>query len=122
MLRKNNLSYIYGYRAEQLVRLYMFILGWRCINHRWKNHINEIDLIFTRFNSVRFVEVKYRSNTGSNIGLFNKKYQSRLWKSANLWIARNQQFSSFNLRFSVFIIGPKFWNWSINDLNSIYNI
>lgn len=119
MYKNSNKPFLRGYRTEKLVRFSLSMLGWRCIYHRWLNQINEIDLIFLRFNSIRFVEVKYRSNTSSVIDIFKQRYQNKLWKAAGLWISKHPQFSNFEFRFTIFIIGPKYWNWSINDLDPI---
>ena len=67
--------------------------------------MGEIDLIAKRWRTIVFIEVKTR-NHGICEGIITEQQQIRIKQAANLFLAKNSQYSNYNIRFDFVLIRP----------------
>ena len=87
---------------EIYVRKGFSILESNFFNHRGKQ-LGEIDVIAVKDKDIRFVEVKTRTNNryGEGIESINYFKQKRMLRIAQLFLARNPKYLSFQPHFDV---------------------
>ena len=107
---KKNARYLFGLYAEKIVALRYFLTGHRVIATRMRNYAGEIDLIVSRGNSLIFIEVKGRKKI--DIDIISKQQQQRIMRAASLFIAHNQKYQNYDIRFDLVVV-KDFWNVTI---------
>ena len=91
---KRQRAFSRGHHAETLAALYLMLKGYRIVERRYRTKLGEIDIIARRFSQILIVEVKARSEIEA---------------AADLWLARQKNWSKLSLRFDVIITQP--WRW-----------
>lgn len=103
---------IVGQMAEKLVAQWLRQQGWAIVHERWHCRWGEIDLIAqlpTQAGSrmLVFVEVKARGDRNwDNGGLLaiTPQKQAKLWRTAELFLAKHPTWSDWNCRFDVVLV------------------
>ncbi len=102
-------SYYFGKFAEKIAAAFLTLKGYKILAKRYKNHFGEIDLIAKKFSTVVFIEVKARRGKYLVEEVLRPKQLQRIKRSAEYFIAQNQQFHDKNIRFDFIEIGRNFW-------------
>ncbi len=100
---------IVGRRAEQLAFDYLVESGLRPVARNFRCRGGEIDLIMLDAACLTFVEVRYRASTAFAPAshTVDQYKQRKLIRTAAMFIAGNNRFSSHTMRFDVVAIeGP----------------
>ncbi len=98
-------SYNFGIIAEYFALCWYFFHLCITLKHRFKTKFGEIDLICQRFNTIIFVEVKFRSQDYDEI-LCSAKQQHRMIRSAEFFLLKHPCYRSHQLRFDLILIRP----------------
>lgn len=109
-------SYGIGVWAERYAALYLWVLGYRIRDYRYKTPVGEIDLVVTRGQRIVFVEVKARSDSESALSAIRTGSFGRLRRAALHYISRHPAFSGYEMRFDLIAISFPF---SIRHLDNI---
>lgn len=108
-----------GKMAEKLAGWFLRINGYKiiCKNFRPLKGIGagEIDLIAVRGNLLIFVEVKARANEELAAYALLPEQMKRIIKSAEIFMAEHLQFSNYDLRFDVILVGSLKFPFHIKD-------
>lgn len=106
---KRQRAFSRGSRAEAIAALYLILKGYRIVERRYRTKLGEIDIIARRFSQVLIVEVKARGDIESAMQAVSLNSQRRIEAAADLWLARQKDWSNLSLRFDVIIMRP--WRW-----------
>ena len=103
---KDNSRYISGLIGEKLALKEMEKLGFSFVRFRYKTKYGEIDLIVE--DSIKkmlvFVEVKRRKEIYDYENVISKKQWSRIYNSADVFLAENQEkYKDYTIRYDAFI-------------------
>jgi putative endonuclease len=107
-------SSVVGQHGEVLVAQWLQQQGWSILARGWTTRWGELDIVaLKRQNSnacLTFVEVKTRrkGNWDEN-GLFaiTRSKQTKLWKTAQLFLAQHPHFAEANCRFDVALVNVR---------------
>jgi putative endonuclease len=79
-----------GLRAERLAAELLRREGYEVIEHRYRHHRHDVDLVARRGSIVVFVEVKARRGQefGSPLQAVTPRKQQSLWRAAASWLQR----------------------------------
>ena len=99
------IRYNLGIWAEYFVLIYYIIRFYLPLHHRYKSYVGEIDLIMKRGKLLVFIEVKARKD-GIYEGIVSDNQQQRITRAAELFIAKNQQYNLYNIRFDLVVVKP----------------
>ena len=98
-----------GKLAEKTAVWFLKITGYKIVkkNYRPQKGIGagEIDIIALKNNLLVFVEVKARKNEELAAYSILPEQIKRIIKSAELFLAENQEYSSYNIRFDAILMG-----------------
>lgn len=98
-------SFTFGILGEYYTAWYYRLKFYQIIAKRYKNYCGEIDIIASKGKNLVFIEVKSRSNSyGEKIIRSNQ--QRRISRSAQLFIADNPKYQSYNMRFDFVLVRP----------------
>lgn len=100
-------AYRLGIFAEIFCIIFLFFKGYGLLERRFKTHLGEIDLIFTKGKKVIFVEVKARNSDVKE--LVTTKQQQRIVRAASLFLAKRQKFANADVRFDLIFFRPPFF-------------
>lgn len=78
---------------------------YKIIHHRLRNFAGEIDLIATRRKQIVFIEVKSRSSDITE-HIISKNQQSRIKRSAEYFLSRNEKYIDYDVRFDLVFCQP----------------
>lgn len=106
---KRQQAFSRGHRAETVAAFYLMLKGYRIVERRYRTKLGEIDIIARRFSQILIVEVKARSDVETAMHAVSVVSQRRIEAAADLWLARQKDWSSLSLRFDVIITQP--WRW-----------
>lgn len=106
---KRQRAFSRGHHAETLAALYLMLKGYRIVERRYRTKLGEIDIIARRFSQILIVEVKARSEIETAMHAVSATSQRRIEAAADLWLARQKNWSKLSLRFDVIITQP--WRW-----------
>jgi putative endonuclease len=92
-----------GPRAEQRVRLYYRLRGYRVLAANARAGRNELDIVLRRGRNLVFCEVKARSGDGYGDPreAVGPEKVRRLRRAAEIWLARNPELLELEIRFEV---------------------
>ena len=107
-----------GEYTENLACQYLQKNGYQLIEKNFNCRVGEIDLIMQDKDSLVFVEVRYRKNNhfGSAAESITASKQSKLIKTASLYLQRHDKLNKYPARFDVVAITGFI---ETNDLNKI---
>jgi putative endonuclease len=94
-----NKTYNFGILAEKIVILFLIIKGYKILKWRYKTHCGEIDIIARKFHSIIFIEVKARKTKSNIEEILLPRQIQRIKKTAEIFMAKNSQFSNYQWRF-----------------------
>ncbi|MBO5997586.1 MAG: YraN family protein [Alphaproteobacteria bacterium] len=104
------LSYVTGHDAERQACDYLKKKGYRFVekNVHTQHGIgaNELDLIMTDKKTLVFVEVKKRIKLSDAAEAVNTRVQKRLYRAAQIFIAKHPEYQNNDCRFDVVLITP----------------
>jgi putative endonuclease len=113
-----------GTLGEDLVAQWLESCGWRILHRRWRSRWGEIDIIAEYTQTLAFVEVKTRStgswDSGGRDAIMPSK-QGKLYRTAQMYLAKFPEKADFNCRFDVAIAeaqkvaNPKILNSNISN-------
>lgn len=98
-----------GRRAEAWAAFYLRLLGWRILARRLKTPRGEIDLIARRGDLVLIVEVKVRATLRDAMEAVGRQSETRIEAAADVWLARQPDFSRLSVRFDMVAVLPRRW-------------
>ncbi|WP_336279435.1 YraN family protein [Bartonella sp. CB175] len=102
-------SFYRGIRAEKWAAWWLRFKGFQITEVRFKTKCGEIDLIARRGNLVLIVEVKARSTLAEAMAAVSKMNEKRIEAAADIWLARQKDYSLLSVRFDLIAILP--WRW-----------
>lgn len=105
-MRDRRAREIEGRKAEDHVRRWLKLRGWKILAERFKVSEGEIDLIARKKNIIAFVEVKQRETLPMQEDLVTQTNISRLMEAAEIWVERNFEAlgPDFEIRFDLALI------------------
>lgn len=92
-----------GRWAEGLAVAWLRLSGYRVLARGYRTSLGEIDIIARRGRRLVFVEVKYRQTSADAAAALSPTQQARIARAAGLFIARNPDYSDFEMRFDVIL-------------------
>ena len=96
-------SYVSGKFAEFIAKIFFVLNGYSVVASRFSvcrgSGAGEIDLIIKRSNYLVFVEVKKRSSIPLAMEAIFQNQKYRIYKSAEVFLARNPKYNKFDCRF-----------------------
>lgn len=98
-----------GRQAEAAVVNYLLYREFTIVAKNWRNRFCEIDIIARRQQTIYFIEVKYRRNSGAGSPLeaVNPRKYRRMFAAAQRWIASNN-WQGQSALMAIAVAGPKF--------------
>ena len=107
-IKQANHTRAIGTATEDIALQHLEQKGLSLITKNFNHKIGEIDLIMTDKDSLVFIEVRYRKNT--NYGLpeetVNYKKQTKIKKTAMIFMSQNTQYKNAQPRFDVVAMTP----------------
>jgi len=103
-------NYNFGIFAEKFCLFWLFCKGYKILAHRYKCFAGEIDIIALQKNTLIFIEVKARKKSIINQQVLFDKQISRIMKTAEYFVSKNQYLHQYNRRFDLI------------EFSSIFNI
>lgn len=98
-----------GHRGEALAAWFLRLQFYRIVARRYKTPVGEIDLIAERWGTTVFVEVKARSQAGTEAETLEAVNRSRISRAAQYWLARHPGKAETSLRFDVIFLARGRW-------------
>ena len=102
-------AYRRGHRSEWLAAAALMLKGYRIVARRYRTKLGEIDLIARRGDLVAIVEVKARPTLEAAMDAVGASAERRIEAAADLWLARQKDFSRLSLRFDLVAVLPRRW-------------
>lgn len=104
-------SYLTGHAAENDACEFLKEKGYRFIekNIRSKRGIgaNELDLVMMDKKTLVFIEVKKRKNLSDAAEAIDKRVQKRLYRAAEIFLAKHPEYTGKDCRFDAIFIVPE---------------
>jgi len=101
-------TYKKGVFAEYYACAYLMLKGYRILKLRYKTKVGEVDIIAKRFDTIAFIEVKYRDTLNNAIEAVTPGSQSRIRRASEHYLL-GSQYESHIMRFDVIGIDKKFF-------------
>lgn len=101
---RNKQNYYIGLIGEYITILFYRCLLYKFVGHRIKNKAGEIDLIFTKDNTIVFIEVK--NHKYFEEGTISLKQIERIKKAAEVFLSNQEVYKNHEIRFDLCIIRP----------------
>ena len=108
MRSKSKTTYKKGIFAEYYACAFLMLKGYRILKLRYKTKVGEIDIVAKRWNTIAFIEVKFRNNLDDAIEAVTVKSQSRIRRCSEHYLLVNNH-ESHMIRFDVIGIDKKFF-------------
>lgn len=109
----------WGRVAENLSVLTLRLKGYSVLGRRIKaprgSGAGEIDIVARKGAFLVFIEVKARKTLDDAKESLGFRQRSRIWKAAELYLARHPELSSLQPRFDAMAIAPRHWPIHIID-------
>ncbi|WP_019222303.1 YraN family protein [Bartonella rattaustraliani] len=99
-------AFYLGIRAEKWAAWWLRFKGFHIAETRFKTKCGEIDLIARRGNLVLIVEVKARSTLEEAMAAVSWANEKRIEAAADIWLARQRDYSLLCVRFDLIAILP----------------
>ncbi|MCK4865475.1 MAG: YraN family protein [Gammaproteobacteria bacterium] len=108
-----------GEVTESLACEYLEKKGFKLLERNFNCRFGEIDLIMQDKDSLVFVEVRYRrsNNFGSGAESITAGKQSKLIKTASVYLQRHAKLNKYSARFDVVSITGSIDTNNINNIN-----
>ena len=108
-----------GFDAEGYVARRLGESGWQLLERNWRGRGGEIDLIVRRNKSLRFVEVKARSNDDSGLEAIGAAKRSKLIRAAEAYLLDRDDFDE--ACFLVALVDLAAEPWSIELIDNAFD-
>jgi putative endonuclease len=102
-------AYRRGHRGEWLAAAALMLKGFRIVERRYRTRLGEIDLIARRGDLVLIVEVKVRATLRDAMEAVGRQSETRIEAAADVWLARQPDFSRLSVRFDMVAVLPRRW-------------
>ncbi|MER2534872.1 MAG: YraN family protein [Rhizobiaceae bacterium] len=102
-------AYRRGHRGEWLAAAALMLKGFRIVERRYRTRLGEIDLIARRGDLVLIVEVKVRATLREAMEAIGRQSETRIEAAADVWLARQPDFSRLSVRFDMVAVLPRRW-------------
>jgi len=89
----------FGTLTEKIAENFLRLKGYSILESRYKNSFGEIDIIAKKLQTLVFVEVKARKKNELIEVILRQKQIDRIKKSAEFFIANNEEYHNFDVRF-----------------------
>jgi len=96
-----------GLSAESRAAAMLIAKGFRIVARRARTPSGEIDIIARRGKLLIFVEVKARASLDDAAFAVTPRQIQRIVAAAEFWLARNDNYSGFDMRFDAILIAPR---------------
>ena len=93
---------LFGKIAEYISIFIYAIKMYDIVKYNYNSKLGQIDLIAKRCNKIVFVEVKARTSL-ENDDLITAKQQERIRRSAENFLARNNKYDNYEVRFDLVV-------------------
>lgn len=93
------INYYFGILAEFVTASLYILTFHRFVAWRMRNYLGEIDLIFTRGNTLVFVEVKARRHNLSEV--ITSQQTQRISRAAEFYCSKHPKYSNYDKRFDL---------------------
>jgi putative endonuclease len=93
-----------GMQAEAQALAHLQGQGFSLIAQRYRNQWGEIDLVVSRADELRFVEVKARKSLEDGLYAVTPKQQQRIWQCAQGFIAEHPTYQQFAMQIDLIAI------------------
>jgi putative endonuclease len=103
---QGKLAYRRGLWAERVVCFFLLLKGYLILERRYKTNLGEIDVIVLRGKTLVFVEVKARARQEQLAEVISSHQQQRLFRAAQLFLAKNPCYIKHDLRFDAVLLAP----------------
>ena len=107
----------HGRGAETLAMIYLRLIGYRILAHRWRGHSGEIDVVARRRRVIVFCEVKFRRRSDDG-GVPSLQQRRRICRAAEEFISRRGLAREYEWCFDLVQISPPFGG-SINPVRHL---
>lgn len=101
--KHKDLRHFFGLVAEYIVMISYLCRFYIILAHRYKSKVGEIDFIAKRGNTIIFTEVKARKS-GIAEGVVSELQQQRVRRTAELFLLRNKQYATCDVRFDLVVV------------------
>ena len=108
-----------GIWAENIAALYLLFKGYRILAMRYKTPVGEIDILLQKRDCLVAVEVKTRPFIDAALESVRPQAQKRIEKALLHFLAMNEEYSAYNLRFDVIALCLK-WPFSLRHLDNAW--
>lgn len=95
-----------GVAAEYVAAFLLFIKGYKIVKRRFPSHFGEVDIIAIRNKTLVGVEVKKRPTIQAGREAIQPKQRERIENGLADFLAHNERFSDFSVRFDAIIVAP----------------
>lgn len=125
MSLKKQKAYQKGIEAEKISAQALQRKGYKILEQRYKTPGGEIDLVALKGRSLVFVEVKAHKNEEQALYAVTEQSRRRIENAALHFIAHNEGYNEFDMRFDVMIVPPEllksggFFKVPVNVLGAI---
>lgn len=108
-----------GFVASQLVRQ-----GYQVIARNQRTRFYEIDIIATKQQQLRFIEVKYRRFSGSGDGLeaITQTKINRLTRAVTSWLADHQEYADCDISLDVAAVSSSGGDYNLQYIENITSL
>ena len=108
-----------GQYTESLACQYLEDKGFKLLERNFHCRFGEIDLIMLQNNSLVFVEVRYRrsNNFGSGAESVTTNKQSKLIKTASVYLQQHAKLSKYPARFDIISISGSIETINIKNID-----
>ncbi len=109
----NNSRKALGEAAEQRAKCYLEQQGLSWVASNFSCRLGELDLIMKEQNTLVFVEVRYRQSNayGGALASIDQRKQTKVRRSAELWLQQQHLLDTVPVRFDVVAIEPNGAEW-----------
>ncbi len=97
-------TYKKGIWAEWMAAFFLSLKGYQVLERRYRGKTGEIDLIARRKNTIVFIEVKARNSLKEGLEAVQKKAQTRITRTASIYLQKKPRFKNYDCRFDVIVI------------------
>jgi len=98
-----------GRRAEWWAAMALRLKGYKVVERGFRTKLGEIDIIARKNDLVAIVEVKSRKDIATALDAVGVSSQRRIANAADLWLARQPDYSQLSIRFDIVAVIPGKW-------------
>ena len=112
-------TYQRGLWAETLCCLVLRLKLYRIVARRYKTGLGEIDIIAARGRTLVIIEVKARRTRDDAAAAIPERQQTRLIRSASVFLAQHPCFKNHDIRFDAMLVVP--WRYPVHLENAFHD-